>query len=254
MHLKAFEFEIEQGVACIRINQPEIGNPINTAFCQEFNELSIECGENPDIRCVFIEAAGKNFGLGGDLKEFAAGLDQLPRKFKRMTADLHMAVARFARNDAPVVIATQGLVVGGAVALAAAGDFVYGSPESKYYAAFAGIAVCGDTGISHFLPRRVGSRRATEFLLLNQTWSAERAAEVGLINGVVEKEQLRDHCYSLAVTLANGPTTVYGQMRRALLTSYDQPLETQLEMEALGMVACAHSDNTRAAIEKLLQR
>lgn len=254
MQLKAFEYRVEDGVARIRINQAKIGNPINAQFCEEFNELSIECGENSDVRAVLIEADGPNFGLGGDIKEFADGHELLPRKFKQMTARLHMGVARFARNDAPMVVATQGLVVGGAVALAAAADFVYASTEAQFYAAFAGIAVCGDTGISHYLPRRVGSRRATEFLLLNEMWSAEKAAQLGLINGVVERDNLSNHCLALAKKLASGPTPAYGRMRRLLLTSYDQSIDTQLEMEARGMVECARSDETWSAIQKLLKK
>lgn len=254
MKLSVFEFSIDQGVAHIRINQPQLGNPINAAFCEEFNQLSIECGENQDVGCVLIEAAGKNFGVGGDLKEFASDLDQLPRSFKKMTANLHMGVARFARNDAPVVVAAQGLVVGGSLALAAAADFAYGTPESRFYPAFAAVGLCGDTGITHFLPRRIGSRNATEFMLLNEMWDAEKAVATGLINGVVDAAELSDHCKALALKLAAGPTEVYGRMKRLLLTSYDQSIDTQLEMEARGMVESAHSDVARSAITKMLKK
>lgn len=254
MKLNVFELSVDRGVASIRINQPELGNPINAAFCEEFNQLSIECGENKDIRCVLIEAAGKNFGVGGDLKEFASDLDQLPRSFKQMTANLHMGVARFARNDAPVVVAAQGLVVGGSLALLAAADFAYATPESRFYAAFAGVGLCGDTGVSHFLPRRIGSRRATEFMLLNEMWDADKAVTTQLINGVVAADELSDHCKALALKLAKGPTEVYGRMRRLLLSSFDQSIDTQLEMEARGMVECARSEVARAAIKKLLQK
>lgn len=254
MELSVFEFNIANNIAHIRINQPELGNPINTPFCREFNELSIECGENPEVKAVYIDAAGANFSLGGDLKEFTVDPTQMARKFKRLTSDLHMAVARFARNDAPVVVAAHNLVVGGAVALVAAADFVYATPKAQFYAAFAGVALCGDTGISHFLPRRVGSRRATEFMLLNEMWSAEKAAQLGLINGVVEEAELREHCLALAAKLAKGPTEVYGRMRRMLLTSFNETLEAQLETEARGMVDCANSEAAAKAMEKVLSR
>lgn len=254
MDYKAFTLTIEQNVAQIVINQAALGNPINTPFCEEFNQLSIECGENPDIKAVFIEAAGANFSLGGDLKEFTQEPSALPRKFKRMTAQLHMGVARFARNDAPVVIAAHNLVVGGAVALIAGADFVYASPKAQFYAAFSGVALCGDTGISHYLPRRVGSRKATEFMLLNQKWSAQQAAELGLINEVVEAGVLREHALAVARKLAAGPTEVYGRMRRLLLTSFDQSIDTQLEMEARAMVECAHEERSWKTMQALLQK
>ena len=254
MNLRAFDFSIVNNVARIRLNQPEKGNPFNSEFCEEFNALAVECSENSEIRAVMIDAAGPNFSVGGDLKEFLKEPEQLPARFKRMTANLHMGVARFARNDEPVVVAAHNLVVGGAVALVAGADFVYATPETRFYAAFGAVGLCGDTGISHYLPRRVGSRRATEFLLLNETWNADKAAECGLINGVVEKDDLQAHCLELAGRLAQGPTEVYGRMRRLLLTSYNLPIETQLEMEAAGMAECARSEEALQAMSRLINK
>lgn len=254
MNLRAFEFSILDNVARIRLNQPDKGNPFNTDFCKEFNALSVECSENPDVRAVMFDAAGPNFSVGGDLKEFTVEPDKLPARFKRMTADLHMGVARFARNDEPVVVAAHNLVVGGAVALVAGADFVYATPETRFYAAFSAVGVCGDTGTSYFLPRRVGSRRATEFLLRNETWSANTAAENGLINGVVEQDQLEAHCMDLARQLAEGPTEVYGRMRRLLLSSYNQPIDCQLEMEATSMADCARSEDALQAMSRLVNK
>ena len=102
--MKAFQFSINNNVAHIRLNQPALGNPFNTHFCEELNELSIECGENNNIKAVYIDAAGPNFSVGGDLKEFLGDKENLPSKFKRMTADIHMAVTRFARNNAPIIV------------------------------------------------------------------------------------------------------------------------------------------------------
>jgi 2-(1,2-epoxy-1,2-dihydrophenyl)acetyl-CoA isomerase len=254
MKLQAFDFSIVDNVALIRLNQPDKGNPFNTPFCEEFNALSVECGENPEIRAVLISAAGPNFSVGGDLKEFLKAPEQLPATFKRMTASLHMGVARFARNDQPVILAAHNLVVGGAVALVAAADFVYAAPETRFYAAFTAIALSGDTGISHYLPRRVGNRRATEFLLLNEMWTAEKALETGLINDIVERERLDDHCMELAARLARGPTEVYGRIRRLLLSSFNQTIDTQLEMEAIGMAECARSEEALQAMSKLIKK
>ena len=254
MNLQAFEFSVVDNVGHIRLNQPEKGNPFNAAFCAEFSALAVECSENPGVQAVLIDAGGPNFSVGGDLKEFLQEPETLPAKFKRLTANLHMGVARFARNDQPIVVAAHNLVVGGAVALVAGADFVYATPGSRFYAAFGAIGVCGDTGISHYLPRRVGSRKATEFLILNETWSAETAVRNGLINGVVEESELFAHCMGLATRLAQGPTAVYGRMRRLLLSTYDQSIETQLEMEATAMAECARAPEALEAMAKLMKK
>ena len=254
MKLSAFLFSIRNNVAFITLNQASQGNPFNSIFCQEFNELSIECSQDPNVRAVCINAAGKNFSFGGDLKSFLDGREKLPRKFMEMTSNLHMGVSRFSRMDAPVVVAAHNLVVGGAVALIAAADFSIATEDAQFYAAFSGIGVCGDTGISHFLPRCVGSRKSTEFLMLNQKWSAKKALYNGLINEVVSEDNLTSRATALAEQLAAGPTAAYGKMKRLRLSSYDQSLETQLELEAIAMTECAHTDDTWGAMNAIANK
>ena len=83
----------------------------------------------------------------------------------------------------------------------------------------------------------VGSRKAAEFMILNQTWDAEELARNGLENHVVPDEDLLTGARNLAQQLADGPTKTYGEMKRLLLSCTDQPLETQLEMEAQALHA-----------------
>jgi 2-(1,2-epoxy-1,2-dihydrophenyl)acetyl-CoA isomerase len=254
MEFSAFQYSVDNGVAHITLNQPELGNPINKVFCDEFNDLSIVCGEDPAVRAVLIDANGANFSVGGDLKSFINSQAQLAGDFKWMTSRLHMGVSRFSRMDAPVIVAADNLVVGGGAALVAGADFVISSDRARYYAAFATIAVCGDTGMSYFLPRRVGTRRAAEFLIQNKMWSAQQALDYGLISELVSPEQLAERSMELAVQLAQGPTGVYGKMKRLLLSSFDQPLEMQLENEANGMVACARTEDAWNAINAIISK
>jgi 2-(1,2-epoxy-1,2-dihydrophenyl)acetyl-CoA isomerase len=114
-------------------------------------------------------------------------LDDLARFVKNATSNLHMGISRFARMSAPVVVAVHGMAAGGAVALIAGADFALASDEAKFNAAFAGIV--SDSGGSYFLPRRMGSRRATQFLMLNEKLTAEEVARTGLINRVVAPVQ-----------------------------------------------------------------
>src|SRR5208282_2048770 len=123
--------------------------------------------------------------------------EDLARFVSGVTSNLHMGISRFARLDAPVVAAVHGLAAGGAVALIAGADFVLASPSAKFYAAFAGIGIISDSGGSYFLPRRMGSRRAAQFYMLNETLTAEQAADAGLINRVVAADALADEALAL---------------------------------------------------------
>ena len=135
----SFECTISDGLAHIVLNQPDRGNPIDGAFCREFNLGMAELSERDDVRAVLISARGKLFSVGGDLIALAASGDKLPQTVKIWTSDLHHAIVRMVRMRAPVVMAVQGNVAGGSVSLMAAGDLVVIGKSARISAAFARI-------------------------------------------------------------------------------------------------------------------
>src|SRR5271155_3638432 len=209
MELTAFAFEVKEHVAHITMNQPERGNPFDRRFAEEFDWLATECTVRADVRAVLIDAAGRFFSVGGDLNALSKSRENLARFVSVATSDLHMGISRFARMNAPVVAAVHGMAAGGAVALVAGADFALASPNAKFYAAFAGIGIISDSGGTYFLPRRMGSRRAAQFYMLNETLSAEEAQAAGLINRVVKPEALDAEAGALARRLADGPTLAF---------------------------------------------
>ena len=254
MELKAFSFEVKDGVAHITMNQPERGNPFDQRFADEFDWLGTECSIREDVRAVLIDAQGRFFSVGGDLNTLTAPPEELARFVSAATSGLHMGISRFARANAPVVAAVHGMAAGGAVALIAGADFVLASPNAKFYAAFAGIGIISDSGGSYFLPRRIGARRATQFYMLNETLSADEAAALGLINRVVPAEALNAEAWALAKRLAEGPTLAYGEAKNLMLSSSTESLEGQLESEARAMARVTRTQDARDAMRALLAK
>ena len=254
MELTAFAFEVKDNVAHITLNQPERGNPFDQRFAEEFDWLATECAVRKDVRTVLIDAAGRFFSVGGDLNALSRSREDLARFVSAATSDLHMGISRFARMNAPVVMAVHALAAGGAVALAAGADFVLAAPEAKFYAAFAGIGIVSDSGGSYFLPRRMGSRRATQFYMLNETLSAEEAVTTGLINRVVEANALEAEAWALARRLAQGPTRAFGEAKNLLLSSPAESLEGQLENEARAMARVTRTEDAWNAMRAMLAK
>lgn len=251
---QAIRLELSDRVAEVVLAQPERGNPFDEHFCARLCDIANECSENRDVRAVLIRAEGKYFSVGADLKWLGRDRAAMPRLLKGATSDLHMAIARFVRGDAPVVIAVHALAAGGSTALTAMADFALAGASAKFYAAYNKIGYASDGAGSYFIPRRVGSRKAAEFLMLNQTWSADEALSNGLVTRVVADDRLLAEARTLARELANGPTLTYGEMKRLLLSCTDQPLETQLEMEAQAIARCARTDDSWNAIQSLLDK
>lgn len=252
---QSLALHIEGGIAHLHLNAPERGNPMDLRFCEEFGRAAAECDETPGVRCVLIDAAGSRFfGVGADLKTMNQDRQALQFFVKNATAALHSGLSRFSRMDAPVVVAVHALAVGGFVSLSAMADFCLAAESATFYAGYTGIGLVCDAGGSTFLPRRVGARRAAEFLLRNQQWDARTAEARGLVSEVVPDDRLQDQAWALARELAAGPTRAFGEIKNLLLSSAHQPIEAQLEQEARAMGRITRTEDAWHGICTVAQR
>jgi len=244
----------EDGVAAITLTQPDRGNPFDLRLCTELGQVASEIDEDPRVRAVLIQAAGRFFSVGGDLASLGADRDGLAPFIKQATVGFHSATSRFARMDAPVVTAVHAVAAGGGVSLAASADFCLAGRSAAFVAAYQGIGMAIDGGGSYNVPRRVGLQRARGFYLRNQTWTAEQALQYGLVDEVHDDEALASAARALAAELAAGPVHAYGEVKNLLLSTTEQPLEGQLELEARAMVRAARTDATWEAIQVMLAK
>ncbi len=246
----------EAKVAEVVFTEAERGNPIDQAFCEDVNALSAELAfaaasggeDGAGVRAVLIRAEGKAFSFGGDLGFFNANLDHLPRVILEMTSQIHPAIARLQRMNAPIVGAIHGVCAGGMASFMAGCDLLVAAEEARFVAAYAGIGFSCDAGSSIMLTRRMGLSRARRYLLLNETLDAKTALAVGLADEVVPAGQLLDRARAIAEKLAAGPTRAFGETRRLLLSAADQGLEVQLELEAQALARMAQSSDGREGV------
>lgn len=254
MSYEAITLEVDQGLAHLTLNQPEIGNPFNEALCRDLNTVSNELLTRTDVRAVLLKANGKFFSVGGDIGMFAKSIDELPFGIRKWTADMHMGIARLARIDAPIVAAVHASAMGGAVALLAGCDLVYSARSAKFGAAYSGIGFSCDAGASHMLATRMGIARARRFLILAEMLKSDEAAQVGLVDYVVDDEVVMAEAEKMARRLAGGPTRAYGQIRRLFTTVIGQSIEAQLENEALGLATVAASADAREGLTAFVEK
>ena len=254
MTYQALRIESDGGLARLTFTNAAKGNPIDAVLCAELCEAAIELSDDRSVRCVLIAAEGKAFSFGGDIASFVDDLDSLPRNIKRWTTTLHSAIARFQRMDAPVVAAVHSICAGGMSAFVAGADIDVASDDARFVAAYAGIGYSNDAGSSIMYARRMGSARARKFLLLNETLDAPAALAVGLADEVVARDHLETRAEAIARQLAAGPTRAFGEMRRLMTSVEDQPLETQLELEAQALARIAATADAREGLTAFAQK
>ena len=224
-------------------------------MAEELVKVATHCDSNPDIRCVVFTGAGKMFSAGGDLHSFAAQGEGMAEYMRYATTGLHAAISRFARMNAPYLVAVNGVAAGAGFSMAISGDMVFAAESAKFTMAYTRAGVSPDGSSTYFLPRLVGHVKAMQLILMNDVLSAAEAREWGLVNEVVADDQLMPRVMEVAHQLANGPTLAYGESKRLVTDSLGNTLETQMELETRAIAGLARaSEDTVNAINAFTKK
>jgi enoyl-CoA hydratase len=185
-------------VLLITLNRPDARNAVNLAMAQGMNAALDELDSTDELSVGVIAGEGKGFSSGMDLKAFATG--------ERPWAARGFAGIVQKPADKPLIAAIEGFAVAGGLEIALACDLIVaakgaklGIPEAKR-----GLVAAG--GALRQLPRRLPASIAMELALTGETISAERGAELGLINRLAEPGKSLDVALELAGEVAaNAP-------------------------------------------------
>jgi len=254
MPYKMIKFERENSVGLIRLNRPDDGNALVPEMARELLDAATRCDEDPDLRAVVLTGIGKMFCAGGDLKAFAAQGDKAAHYVRDITQSFHAAISRFNWMDPPVVGAINGTAAGGGFSLALTTDIAIAAESAKFTMAYTRAGLVPDGSASYFLSRIVGMRRAKEMALLNPVLSARQALTWGLVNQVVDDDQVLKVALEIAHRLAKGPTRSFGETKRLMLAGATESLESQMERESRGISAMVRSADAREGIAAFIAK
>jgi 2-(1,2-epoxy-1,2-dihydrophenyl)acetyl-CoA isomerase len=250
MTYETLKFERDGAVAIVTLNRPDAANSLNVPMSEELVKVATHCDSNPDIRAVILTATGRMFSAGGDLVSFAAQGAQMSEYMRYATTGLHAAISRFARMNAPYLVAVNGTAAGAGFSMAISGDLVFAAESAKFTMAYTRAGVSPDGSSTFFLPRLVGHVRAMQLILMNDLLTAAQARDWGLINEVVPDAELMPRVLAVARQLAAGPTLAYGESKRLVADSLANTLETQMELETRAIAGLARSSSdARNAIQ-----
>lgn len=248
------ELQHDSGVATITVNRPEVLNAIDVPTALAIRDAVLPLSDDADVRCIVLRGAGRAFIAGGDLARFAEDFGRAGDVVDELLDALHPAIEVLASHPAPVLASVHGAVAGAGLSLMAGCDLVIAAEGTRFLVAYDRIAAAPDCGGTWFLPRRLGLRRAAEFMLLGDTWDAATAERHGLINAVVPAEALADETLRLARRLAAGPTLAYGHYKRLAAEAFSRPLPAQLEAERAAFRQATASRDFRQGVSAFLAR
>ena len=250
MTYEVLKVNVTEGIATVTISRPQALNALNTRFFQEMNSLIAEIGARNDIKVVVITGEGKAFVAGADIGEMV-------HKTKAEGAEFSKAGQKTLRSleilDKPVIAAVNGFALGGGLELALACDFRVSSSKAKFGQPEVNLGVIPGYAATQRLPRLIGLGNALFILLTGEMIGAEEALRMGLVQKVVEPEELMPTVLGLAKTIASkGPTAVKlvkSVSRRGFLMDFEAGCA--LESETFGsLFENEAAEGMRAFLEK----
>jgi len=198
-------------VAVLEISRPP-NNHVSVDLMRDLADAFEALDADDACRALVLASAGKVFCGGADLHApsgIATG------NFDEVNP-LYTQAVRLFSNKKPIVAAIQGAAVGAGLGLALVADFRVAAPEARFAANFVKLGFHPGFGISHTLPRLIGTQKAALMMLSGRRIKAEEALAWGLVDEVVPLETVRDWAKALAHELAgNAPLAV--QSTRATL-------------------------------------
>ncbi|MEW5890856.1 MAG: enoyl-CoA hydratase-related protein [Pseudomonadota bacterium] len=227
-------------IAHLRFNRPGVLNAIDAATAQAFLAACRTLAADGEVRAVVVSGEGRAFIAGGDLAEMRRNPVEAARA---LIGPLHEGIVLLAALDAPVIASLHGAVAGGGLGVALACDLAIAAEGTRFNLAYVNVGTSSDCSTSWALPRLVGLRKALEIALLGETFDAQEALRLGIVNRVVPAADLAAETEKLARRLTEGPPLALGRLKRLMRQSLNRELPAQLEAEAEGFLACAGTED-----------
>lgn len=242
-------------VRTLTLNRPRAFNSFDSALKAALLHALIEAAADLSVRAVVLTGAGRAFCAGQDLKEHLALVAAHDARVATTVQDFYNPlVSTLAAMGKPVVAAVNGAAAGAGAGLAAACDLRLAARSAVFRTSFAGVGLAADTGLSFTLPRLVGTGRAMRMLLLDEAVGAEEALAIGLVDAVVDDDELSAAAAALAGRLAAGPTKAYAMISASVRNAAESTLTAALAFEDRAQAACFAGTDHLEAINAFVEK
>lgn len=212
--------EKKNRVGYIILNRPDKMNCFSDALWQELSDTMDEFAAAEDVRCIVLKGNGKCFSSGWDISARIPPLHPLKdlEDWRWRTNQINTVMWKVWNCPKPVIGQIHGYCLGGACDLAMVCDLTYAARSARF----------GEPEVFHnshppfeIMPWLVGMKKAKEYLLLGEHFSAEEAERVGIINHAIDDDKLDETVTAVAEKLVKNPTMAIKMNKLSINKTYE---------------------------------
>lgn len=191
-------YEIEENLARITLDRPDKLNALDVEAWDQLRSHLRRADEDRDVRVVLFSGEGRAFCAGDDIGGFEFESAGEARAYARHIMECGLTIERI---ETPVVAKVDGLAHGGGCELAVLPDVTIASTESSFRLPESMVGAVPGIGLARF-PDLIGLKQTRELMLTNRELSATEAGDLGLVNEVVDSDEIDEVAEERAAQIA----------------------------------------------------
>jgi len=259
MEFKEILFQIDQGIATITLNRPDIRNAItHREIIEEIKSVCKQVNEDLNVKALIVTAVDPAYSSGGNVKDmkdrkgmFQGTPAEIMEKYRSNLQEVLLTVYNV---EVPTIAAVNGSAVGAGCGLALMCDIRVASRKATFGETFLNVGLVTGDGSAFTLPRTIGMAKACELIFTGATIDADTALSVGLINYVVEHEQLLAKANEIAANIVSKPPQALRMTKRLIRTGQHSTLVHIMEEAAAFQSLCHYTEDHMEALSAMFEK
>jgi 2-(1,2-epoxy-1,2-dihydrophenyl)acetyl-CoA isomerase len=246
---------VDGQVSYLTLDRPEVLNALTPGQRDLLVELLGQASADPDVRAVVLTGTGRGFCAGADLRGASGAGERVAGDVARtLRLGAQRLIAAVLDCEKPVIAAVNGTAAGLGAHLAFACDLVLAAESAKFIEVFVRRGLVPDGGGAYLLPRLIGPQRAKELMFFGEALTAREAERLGLVNRVLEDEELTKTAREWAVRLAAGPTRALALTKQLVNASLDSDRATAFAAEAAAQEINMTTEDAQEGVASFVKR
>lgn len=252
MSYENITYEVQENVAVLTFNRPQVLNALNPATVDEVFDVVHKIRKDDNVRVLVLTGAGeKAFVAGADVSEFPK---MNPLQAKQFSEKGHKTFSALEDLPVPVIACVNGFALGGGCEIAMSCDFVYASENAQFGQPEINLGVIPGFGGTQRLSRLVGRAKAKELCMTGNQISAQEAKGLGLVAQVFSAEELWEKTMKTAQSIAKKGCVALRAIKETINGGMEVDLKSGCALETESFLACFCSPDAKEGAQAFLEK
>ena len=248
------QYEVEDQVATIWLNRPEVKNCVNWELLTQLGEAVERAERDPAVRVVLFRGRGGTFCAGADLNMLDSEFLHTTTRSIEIAQTSARIYDRIFNLKKPTIAVVEGYAVAGGFELLISCDFCIAASDAKIGDFHIRRALFGGAGPIYRLPRYIGLRKAKELMLTGKLLSGQECYEWNLANVAAPPEELDQAVADFVAPLKDKGALIMHVTKMTANRGLDGDTETLIALESMACNVIHQSEDAREGVQAFLEK